>query len=372
MKAMPKHTPATRLQPLKLFALCLLLTSSWLLVTACQEVDTLKREIVKVVTPKIFKRTNPFEPRDAITVRTCSLYQTANLNSLVVGKLPAETHVRLLDKIGEFYRIRSRDGREGYLEIKAVGGDEIIRKTQELRKSIEGMAPQAEGVTKTKANFRLEPGREHAVIEILPPGKRFEVYERVVTVRRHPPGEKSAVRGRVEGPHASLEDTTAGDETSDDVKKDVWYKVKIEDGRVGYLFTHNMKLTPPEDIASQVPYMRMVAWRSVNVTDDPDRGVKNNYIVAYAPIGKDPGCDYTNLYFMNWSSKHHLRVIGWKLRLNGVLPITDYQFEGRPGFSVRHLHPTKKDKLVLASFIFVKGSIRKISEEEIPNNAQIH
>ena len=81
-------------------------------------------------------------------------------------------------------------------------------------------------------------------------------------------------------------------------------QVKIEDGRVGYIYTHNMKLTPPDDIAREVPFMRIVAWRTVNGPDDPDRGAKNNYIAAYAPVGKDPGCDYTRLYLMNWTPRH--------------------------------------------------------------------
>ncbi len=345
-----------------------------LVAAGCQEVDTLKREILKKAQGKILKNKSPFTPRDGMTIRAASLYQTANHNSPVVVKLPAETPVHLVDKVSEFYRARTRDGKEGYLDQKVVGGQEIILKTQELRRSIEGLPPQAEGVIHTKANFRLEPGRQYEVVETLLPGKKFEVYERVVTVRRpHSPSVALATGGKAGNQGQSLEDTASDEEASDDqVKKDVWYKVKIEDGRVGYVYTHNMRLTPPEDIARLVPFMRMVGWRTVNSTDDPDQGAKNNYIVAYAPIGKDPGCDYTKLYYMNWSTKLKRRSPGWQLATNGVLPITNYQFEGRPGFSVRYLHPSKKDKLVLANFVVVKGNIRKVGEEEIPNTARIH
>ncbi|MGO9567726.1 MAG: hypothetical protein ACLP5H_09310 [Desulfomonilaceae bacterium] len=356
------------------YAMIIFLGFTWLVSTGCQEVDTLKREILKKAQGKMFKKKSPFTPRDGMTIRASSLYQTANPNSEVTVKLPAETPVHLVDKVGEYYRARTRDGREGYLDQKVVGGQEIILKTQELRRSIEGMPPQAEGIIHTKANFRLEPGRQYEIIEILPPGKKFEVYERVVSVRRpSSPAEKIATRGKAGNQTVSLEDAASVDETLDDqVKKDVWYKVKIEDGRVGYVYTHNMRLTPPEDIARTVPFMRMVGWRTVSSTDDPDRGAKNNYVVAYAPIGKDAGCDYTRLYFMNWSTKLGKRIISWQLPISGVLPITNYHFEGKPGFSVRYLHPSKKDKLVLASFVVAKGNIRKVGEEEIPNTAQIH
>ncbi|MGC8660820.1 MAG: SH3 domain-containing protein [Desulfomonilaceae bacterium] len=341
--------------------------------TGCQEVDTIKRELILKVQSKLLKKKVQFAPRDGIILRPTPLYQTANLNSEILRKLPAESSVHLLDKAGEMFKVRTRDGREGYVEQKAIGGEEIIAKTLELRKSIEGMPSQAEAVTKSKANFRLIPGRQHEIIEILPPGKKLEVYERVVTIRNSAAADKTNPRLKpVDSAAISADEPSNPEEGSEDIHKDVWYKVKIEDGRVGYIFTHNMKLTPPEDISKTVPFMRMIAWRTVNVTDDPDIGAKSNYIVAYAPIGKDPGCDYTRLYLVSWSPKLKRRIITWQLRINGILPITDYHFEGKPGFSVRYLHPTKRDKLVLANFIFNKGSVKKISEEEIPNTADMH
>ena len=109
-----------------------------------------------------------------------------------------------------------------------VGGQEIILKTQELRRSIEGMPPQAEGVIHTKANFRLEPGRQYEVIEILPPGKKFEVYDRWFPSSTEIGRRKDCHAGKSGNQSVSLEDAASGDETSDDqVKKDVWYKVKI-------------------------------------------------------------------------------------------------------------------------------------------------
>jgi len=327
------------------------------LVNGCQEANTLLREIRKKIN-KVVKTKTPFEQKDGLTIRTCSMYMTANGNSEVIRRLPPETPVRLINKVGDFFRVRTRDGREGYIEEKMVGGEDIIIKTQQLRKSIEGLTPQAEGITKSKANFRLEPGREHQVIEVLPPGKKFEVFERRVTLM--PTTNQSA------------QESAPVDDTAEDVKKDVWYKVKMEDGRVGFLYTHNMKLVPPADIARAVPFMRMVAWRSVNVIDDQDLGAKNNYVVAYAPIGKDAGCDYTRLYLMAWSSRLKRRIINWQLGLKGILPITGYQFEGKPGFSIRYLHPSSNKKLVLVSFVFTHGRVKKVSEEEIPNPRRMH
>lgn len=346
---------------------------SCLLAAGCQEAETLKREVLKKLQSKVVKK-NPFTPRDGMTMRACSLFQTANLNSEIIRKLPAETPVYLLDKVSEWYRVRTRDGREGYVEQKMIGGAEIIARTHELRRSIEGAPAQAEGETKTKAYFRLYPGRNHQVVEALPPGKKFEVYDRVVTIRGAEGGtEKGATRGKIPSRTASQENApTADDPLDPGVRKDVWYKVRIEDGRVGYIYTNNIKLTPPDEIAREVPFMRIVAWRTVNTTDDPDRGAKNNYIAAYAPLGKDPGCDYTRLYFMNWTPRLKKRVISWQSRIHGILPITNYHSEGTPGFSVRYLHPSKKDKLILASFVFSGGTVRKVGEEEIANPSEVH
>jgi hypothetical protein len=357
-------------------ALVMMLAACCVITSGCGDVDTLKREVFKKVESKLLKTKRPFTPRDGMTIRSCSLYQTANPNSEVIRKLPAETPVHLIDKVGEWYRVRTRDGREGYLDQKVVGGEDIIRKTNELRRSIEGMPAQAEGITKSKANFRLEPGRSHPVVEILPAGKKFEMYERVATLRNTPaPGEKpeASTPGRFIRQSGSAEEAaTQGDLSDDSLKKDVWYKVRIEDGRVGYIYTHNLQFTPPEDIARMVPFMRLLAWKVVNTTDDHDLGAKNNYIVAYAPIGRDPGADYTRLYFMNWSNKLKRQQISWQLKVNGILPITNFHYEGKPGFSVRSLHPTKKNRLVLLNFVFAGGSVRKVSEEEVPTTSDIH
>ncbi len=336
-------------------------------ITGCQELKTIRRELEKKWGAKFGKNKPPFMARDGITVRSCPLHQTANQNSEVLHRLPAETQVHLIDKIGDWYRTRTSDGREGYLDHRVVGGEEVIERTRELRKSIEGIPPQAEGVTKSKANFRFEPGRQHPVVEELPTGKKFEMYERVVTAK---PAQKSGRAHQTQGSNpggSSPAENPEGpaDPTVDSVKKDAWYKVKIDDGRVGYVYTHNLRFTPNQDIVRELGHLRIVAWRPVSATDDPDTGAQNNYVVACVPKGKDPGCDYTALYFLNWSTKAKKMVTGWPQRVSGMLPITNFQSEGKPGFSIRQLHPNKKDKLVLTHFVYAKGAIRKVSEEEI-------
>ena len=99
---------------------------------------------------------------------------------------------------------------------------------------------------KSKANFRLEPGREPEVVDVLQPSKKLEMYQRVVTLRRLPgPSSDVAARGRPPEQVAE-EDPGASMNPSDElVKKDVWYKVKLEDGRVGYIYTHNINSPHP-------------------------------------------------------------------------------------------------------------------------------
>ena len=353
----------------------LLLLACVTLVSGCKEANTLITEVRDKVFKQYLQPKEPFVPRDGITVKTCPLYQAANHNSPVIRRLPAESTVHLVDRTGDWFRVRTRDGREGYLFNKLVAGEKIIRRTLELKRSIERLPVQAEGILKSKANFRLYPGRDHKTLDLIPQGAKFEMYERVVTLRRtqdHVRPAASKPTGPVGNP--APEPAAVGPTPDEAVKKDVWYKVKLEDGRVGFIYTHNLKFTPPPEIvAKKVNWLRIVAWRAVSATDDPDFGAKKNYVVAYAPLGKDPGCDYTQLYYMFWHTKKKKLDNSRPLKNSYVLPITDFHFERRPGFSVRYLHPVKPDRLVMASYVYSqsRGRFKRISEEEIPNPAEL-
>jgi hypothetical protein len=355
---------------LKLFLKVTFIAIVFMSLTACDDLNTLTREIKKKAQSKFGTLKKKFEPRDGITTRRSPIYQTANPNSEILGHVPAETPVRLVDRIGDWYKARTRDGREGYLNASVVAGKEIIRQTRALKRSIEGMPVQAEGVIKNKANFRLEPGRKPKVMDLLRPGLKLEIFERVVTIKESPLIQDPQGSGGLQGNPIDLPEEDEQDETR--LRKDVWYKVKLEDGRVGYVYTHNIQFTPPDEIAKIVPYMRVLAWRPISVTDDPDRGAKNNYVAAYAPVGKDPGCDYTHLYLIMWSKRYKRHDNRWWIRLSGVLPIGNFSFEGKPGFSVRYLHPSKPDKLVMAGYVLSRGKAVKVSEEEIPAKRSIH
>ncbi|MFC1833977.1 SH3 domain-containing protein [Thermodesulfobacteriota bacterium] len=352
--------------------LTVILAVSLGLVAGCQEFDTIKRELLKTLQTKI-KKKKPFTPREGITITACPLYRNANHNSEVLRKLRPETPVHLIDSTGKFYRLKTRDGREGYAERSAIGGEEIMRLTYELRRSIEGKPVQAEGMLTNKANFRLQPGRHHRKLGVLPAGMKFEMYERVVTLRRLSRAPRSETPQGA--PVTRATDGNAGeiDENQEEaIRKDVWYKVKLEDGRVGYIYTHNLRFTPPEALSRLIPHRRIVAWRIVDTTDDVDLGAKNRYVVACTKTGSDPGCDFTSLYYVTWNKRRKTHGINWQWGFRGILPLTNYHYEGKPGFSLRYLHPSKADKLVLASYVPNRGRPEQISAEEIPNNAKLH
>jgi hypothetical protein len=355
-------------------------------ISGCRDVDTLIRELGKKYNLKFLRKKHPFEARDGITIRPGQLHRNANPNSEIIRTLPAETPVRLTERTGEWYRVRTRDGREGYLKDNLIGDEKIIKRTEELRQSIERMPVQAEGELKNKANFRLWPGRHHKVVDVLPPGKKVEMFERVVTLRAPTHTETTGITRGQEQLLEDIRSVSVSDSSSDlqsesEAKKDVWYKVKIEDGRIGFVYTHNLKFNPPPDIDGIVPGMRLLAWRVVSVTDDPDRGAVKNYVAAFTPMGKDPGCDFTRVYYFVWDKKNKRRTwkdwqygnrVAGKLAINGILPITNFQYEGRSGFSLRRLHPTQTGKLVLTSFIYSRGRVRVIKEEEITDPREFH
>ncbi len=345
------------------------------LMTGCQEAETIKREVLQAIQKKLGRKAKPFKPRDGITIRDCRLYSTANPNSQITRELMPETRLRLVDKVGDFYRTVVHDGTEGYVNRRCIGGQETIDRIHELRESIEGVPVQAVGVLKNKANFRLYAGRKHDVLETLAPDREFEMFERVVTLReiKKPNPTPNDPLPEVAVPRPQVPEP----DEQPSVKKDVWYKIRLtdpKDRRVGFVYTHNLKFTPPAEIERMVPYMRMVAWRVVSTTEDPDLGPKNNYAVAYAPIGRDPECDYTTLYYMYWHKRLKRLVLSRPLRIPGILPITGFHHGRIPGFTIRRLIPSQPGKLLLIGCIYDhrRGKIAFKSEDVIPDPHTYH
>jgi uncharacterized protein YgiM (DUF1202 family) len=190
----------------------------------------------------------------------------------------------------------------GFVRSSTLGPPELIEKLRGLMKSIEGVEPQAVGVTTAATNFRLEPGSEGQVIEKLPAGTRFEMFERQATLT------------------PQVVNPVAGGPKETKARKEVWYKVRLPDGRVGYIYTRNLEFEPPTELTEYTRSRRTVAWLKLRSLKSETSDSVNEYLVAYATPGVDFGADYNRVEIYIWDGKGYQTAFA-QSSLQGILPI---------------------------------------------------
>ncbi|MBI2566195.1 MAG: SH3 domain-containing protein [Candidatus Schekmanbacteria bacterium] len=194
------------------------------------------------------------------------------------------------------------DGRRGYAKRSMFADATVMVVLDELAKSVQDIPVQAMGHAKVATFLRLAPGRDGQTLEKLPRGTTFEMFERAATLRT----AKGAVDGEDGPPESAV--------------KEIWYKVRLEDGRVGYCYTSNVEFDPPVALSEYTRQRRTVAWQVLRSVPMGDLGSVNEYVVAYASIGEDFGADFNRIEVYTWDGGRYQTPFA-KSGVRGLLPL---------------------------------------------------
>lgn len=230
----------------------------------------------------------------------------------------------------------------GFVERSAIADAAIQEKLKTLADSVKDKQVQASGITKKKSRFRISPERNGQLIETLKEPVKFDMYEKVVI-------------------------ETAGDKGP---KREFWYKVKLQDGRVGYLYMFNVEFTPPGDIKMYTENRKPVSWYLLRERKDEVTGnTGRDYLVSYISLGRE-GIDFNRieLYTNEIKSGRYATAFA-RGDLKGILPIDIVKNDdGTIVFRFRQLIKDKKDKLLVQEYSFPSPikMIREYEEDAAP------
>lgn len=252
-------------------------------------------------------------------------------NTLILGrdKNPSASTPKgwLEAKFGDVY---------GFLERKGIAGEEFYKQIKGMTDSEKDAPVHGAGITGKKVALRLKPENGAAAIQLLKEPTEVDILERILV--------------------------TAGEKEK--AKKQIWYKVRVPDGRVGFVTKNNLKLTPPPELNVYTEVRTPVTWYKLGDKLDPQTEQKvSEYLVTYSSVGSDIATDFTRieLYTCDPKSKQYATNLA-RSNLYGILPVKITEAEnGGKIIEIREHPKGNKGKIHVIKYSY-PSPIKIISE----------
>lgn len=279
-----------------------------------------------------------------VTTGEANVLKSPKLTSEAIGKMKfGEEFTGRIENQGPFIpkelmQIKYGQG-IGYIERGKIGDEAKIDAMKELMDSAKESQVQITGVTTKKTPFRMGPSRDSVLIEYMKDPANVEMFDRMIVTK----------------------------ETKSGPKKEVWYKVRLEDGRVGYVYTSNVKFTTPREISQYTDVRKPVSWHLLRERTDEATGEKRrDYLVSYMSLEAQGDVDYTRieLYTPDLKTGAYSTQLA-NSTLNGILPIIIRdEGDGKKIIELRELAKGKPDKLRVTEYSF-PNPIKIVKQYEI-------
>lgn len=279
-----------------------------------------------------------------VTSGKLNVHKSANRMADVIGKLKFGDEILghesnlgvLVPK--QWLEIKYGDG-YGYVERSRICDKATIDKMKKLAADVKESQVQGTGLTGKKTPLRVGPSKSFKLIERIKKPANIEVFDRVVVDRKD----------------------------KDKTRKEVWHKVRLEDGRVGYTHSSNVRLVPPREINQYTSIRKTVAWQELGEKRDPETGAEGKeYIVAYLSQGTPINADFSRieLYTFDPATGRYGTALA-RSGLMGKLPLAVKDAgDGKKIIEIRQIKKKKPGKLLIQEYSF-PSPIKMVKEYEI-------
>jgi SH3-like domain-containing protein len=259
----------------------------------------------------------PILDHATVVARNASLRMKNSSTSRTLKVLDSGDKVEVLERQDNWYRVRFSDEVEGWMEETTVVTNATRNRVTDLVTASEHQTAQNTAVMREEANFRIEPGRNTAIIRKLDQGTKVEVIDRVTTLR---PGTDSAY--------------------------DVWVKVRPSPTEVGWVFAGLLDFDMPVDVSPYSEGYTYTAVKTLNRVQDSLGGQVSWYIVGEHRNGMDPRLDFNGVRIFTWNQTRHRYETAFRARnLRGVYPLEVGQNADGPTFRIYELSEDGSNKI---------------------------
>jgi SH3-like domain-containing protein len=235
--------------------------------------------------------------------------------------------LQVLERSRRFVRVRTADGKEGWVEERYLVGQDVYDQMEKLASDNAHAPVMAQGTTDNDTNIHIAPGRSAEHLYQLKEGAKVQILKRATAPKPQPAivpvredgGSKAAA------PPPSLED---------------WWLIRDPQGRVGWVLARMVDMDVPLDVAQYAEGQRIVGAFVLDQVQDGDKKVPEYLMVLTDPHEGMP-FDYNQIRVFTWNARRHRYETAYRERkLFGFFPVTvareNFDKEGTlPVFTLR-------------------------------------
>ena len=247
----------------------------------------------------------PAKEQATVVAKHASVRMKNSSTSRTLATLEPNARVEVLEKLGNWYRVRTGDV-QGWMEETTLMTEGMSAKLKAMVEVAKKQEPQNTVVLRDDGNLRMEPGRNTTVIRKVLAETKAQVLERTTLPR---PGV----------PPPAV---------------DVWIKIRTMPDEVGWILGSVLDYDVPEAIGGYMEGSNYTSIKTLKTIQDPDIGPITWYVVGERRPGAPPEVAFDGIRVFTWNLKKHRYETALRLKgLRGAYPLVVGQdAAGNPTF----------------------------------------
>lgn len=282
-----------------------------------------------------------------------------------VGTVSSGEKVRVLDRSQNrrFTKVRTDDGREGWMEQRYLVGQDVFDGFAKLARDNRNAPVQAVAIARRAVNLHVEPARNADAIYQVKETAKVQLLRRDSTPKSGLKKDQEANESKAEEDSAKSAAPNAPADPLED-----WWLVRDDQQHVGWVLGRMVDIDVPLEIAQYAEGQRMVAAFVLNEVAESAQSDKK--IPQYAVLITEPKdglpFDFNQIRIFTWNAKRSRYETAYRERLTGKLPFLvgkqDFGKEGvLPTFTARAV--TADGQVMERKYKMIGPIVRKVSTE---------
>jgi len=246
----------------------------------------------------------PAKEQATVVAKHASVRMKNSATSRTLATLEPETQIEIMEKQGNWYRIRYGET-QGWMDETTILTDAMAAKLQAMVAEAKKQEAQNTALLREDGNLRLDPGRNTKIMRRLAAESKVEVLERRTLPR--PNSSPPAL--------------------------DVWIKVRVSPTEVGWILGNVLDYEAPAGIGGFMEGSNYSAIKPLNTVEDAEIGPVIWYVVGERRPGAPPDVAFDGIRVFTWNLKKHRYETAYRIKgIRGAYPLVAGREGSNPMF----------------------------------------